>query len=220
MSKPHHEQYNGALTIDQIVQGVEAAVENADELIKDAKLLFDKERYARAFSLCVLAEEETAKVVLLMGSITMSRNPKGWKSFWKMFRSHSSKYVQSVWLDSMLIENDEEIKKHFQGPRELAYYVNVLKQMGFYTDFESTNQRFLKPQEIISKQFAENIITMATGRLNFIKQFRNKDLLLSSAKKLSNIIEELEREDPTILDNPFVYAEKLLAKMGINLGKV
>src|SRR3989442_2589930 len=145
MAKRNHGRYSDPLTIDQTVQGVTAAIENADQLIDDAKLLLKNGRYARAFSLAVLAEEETAKVLLLIGSLTTTRRPQGWSKFWKRFRSHNAKYMDALWLDSILIENGDELKKYFQDPSKLAHYIDLLKQMAFYTEFDRTNKRFLKP---------------------------------------------------------------------------
>ncbi len=55
---------------------------NAAELLQDAELLFRHKRYARAFSLTVLALEELAKPPLLLNGIFIeSRDRKTWQAY-------------------------------------------------------------------------------------------------------------------------------------------
>jgi AbiV family abortive infection protein len=44
---------------------IEAAIQNGNRLLQDAKLLFDWDRFSTAFALSILAQEEFAKAFLL-----------------------------------------------------------------------------------------------------------------------------------------------------------
>jgi AbiV family abortive infection protein len=57
------------LTITQLHAIQDAVVENAEELIADAELLQQHGRFARAFSLAVLACEELAKSPMFTGAV-------------------------------------------------------------------------------------------------------------------------------------------------------
>lgn len=54
-------QYRGPLSSTEIAAGMNAARENTNRLAKDAKLLFEQERYPSALALAILAIEETGK---------------------------------------------------------------------------------------------------------------------------------------------------------------
>ena len=72
----------------------EAAVksyENALDLQKDAKLLYNKKRFARAYSLSVLSIEELSKAYLYKGISERRIDEKQVKKFKKAILNHSLK---------------------------------------------------------------------------------------------------------------------------------
>jgi len=69
-----------------------AALENAQGLLEDARLLLASGRSARAYSLAALALEEYAKHVMTLAAIgRVVSEPDYWSRFWRRFRDHSEK---------------------------------------------------------------------------------------------------------------------------------
>ena len=70
-----------------------AALDNASELLGDAKVLLDAGRYPRVLALTVLAAEEFGKHMMCMSAAALDLDsPREVKKFWKRFRSHEAKY--------------------------------------------------------------------------------------------------------------------------------
>jgi AbiV family abortive infection protein len=61
------------LTTDQLrLVGIKSYL-NADDLLKDAEILFDNQRWARTLYLCCIADEELAKSLLSLSAAIKSR---------------------------------------------------------------------------------------------------------------------------------------------------
>ena len=65
---------------------------NAKDLLDEATLLRQNDKYARAFTLCVLALEELAKMPIALNALFFKPNDKtAWDGFWNTLNSHSYK---------------------------------------------------------------------------------------------------------------------------------
>src|SRR2546425_10735426 len=58
-------QYRGRLTPQQAADGIAVALSNARALVKDAELLLEHQRHARATALAILAIEEAGKLSVI-----------------------------------------------------------------------------------------------------------------------------------------------------------
>src|SRR5579872_3739482 len=66
------------------------ALSNAEEMLQDAKILFEHERYSTATALAVIAIEEVAKWSVVQDNFTAVGNGD-WKRFWHGVRNHVTK---------------------------------------------------------------------------------------------------------------------------------
>ncbi len=86
-----------ALSVDQLAQGVVAVMGNAEDLLRDARILIDHHRAPRAYALAREACEEIAKAVIL--ACTLSRMfldiPIDWQKLEKRLRGHTDKSFMS-----------------------------------------------------------------------------------------------------------------------------
>jgi len=74
------------LTPANLFAGRKKALQNANELFDDAKILFDTGRYARAFFLIQIATEELGKYgIMATSSINALHGSLDWKRFWQRF---------------------------------------------------------------------------------------------------------------------------------------
>ena len=82
------------LTQDQLNQARLKALQNAKELLRDAKLLFICKRWPRVVFLCRTAEEEMGKYWFLVGATIISiAGEIDWKGFWRSYKNHKDKTV-------------------------------------------------------------------------------------------------------------------------------
>src|ERR1700735_697961 len=74
---------------DDLLAIIRAAQANAADLLGDAELLADNERYSRAYALATLASEEVSKAEHCLWAICSTQMPS--EEFWTNFRSHEGK---------------------------------------------------------------------------------------------------------------------------------
>jgi AbiV family abortive infection protein len=60
-----NKQYRGELNAESAAKGMDFAFQNAISLLDDAVLLYNNNRYERAFSLSILAIEEVGKLSII-----------------------------------------------------------------------------------------------------------------------------------------------------------
>jgi AbiV family abortive infection protein len=87
---PHERPFRGRLTVEEAVQGIETARQNANDLLRDAELLFQHNRWARASALAILAIEERGKFYWILAAAA-SDEPATLKRVWKRFNTHLMK---------------------------------------------------------------------------------------------------------------------------------
>lgn len=144
-----------------------AAFENGHELFKDARLLFDAERYSRATALAILAEEEFCKAFTLMQSAIEGR----WNStIFNALLNHSSKQGLA-----------EAVVNYADWVRE-----NARRLGGFKSEYPDANkcreivtaakERSLKREKDKLKQDSLYVSIFKDGKINSLpKEFTKVD---------------------------------------------
>ena len=89
------QQFKNHLSYSQIVDGMNAACDNARRLVEDAQILFDSQRFPSAVSLAILSIEESGKTAILREMATV-QDGKALKAAWRSYRSHTKKNV--AWI--------------------------------------------------------------------------------------------------------------------------
>lgn len=164
------------LKIEQLQEAYDKIYYNAQELIKDSKLLFDNNRIPRAFTLSHLAIEELAKLPMVYHTATcvFYKQPVDWKTFRKRFQSHEEKLKSATLLINMVMQRDID-KKVLDELLQFVKVANDLKNHSLYTSF--VENKFLQPSESVSKQSAEASYQLANKLLDFfsLKGFHGKN---------------------------------------------
>jgi AbiV family abortive infection protein len=154
-------QYNQKLSPERAAKGMNAAIDNSKSLLEDAILLYDNDRYERAVALSILAIEEAGKPSILR-SILLEDDPKLLKKEWQNYRRHTEK--NSNWIVPELISKGarhiEEMRQTVDKNSDHTQQLDNLKQLAFYTDAFS-KCKWSIPKEIISKELAESILSVA-----------------------------------------------------------
>lgn len=168
---------NNRLTDTNLISGINKCLLNAEDLIKDATLLKENARIARAYTLFQLANEEIGKSLLLyfFASLPDANKPEKFNEFKKEFINHKIKTSKAINLDSILLASikRKSSRKKFYEAILLEYTqlenLNNLKNYSLYTSI--VDYKFKSPKEIITKKVLKSIEIRATTRLALSKSF-------------------------------------------------
>lgn len=164
------DSYKGPLSISQIANGMNAALQNAARLAKDARLLLDSDRLPSAVSLAILSIEEAGKISILRG-LAFAENEQDLKTEWRRYRSHTSKNLQ--WILPQLVaagaRSLDDMRPLFDEESDHPQLLDQLKQVGFYTDCLGSKAHWSLPDEVIDLDLAKMLVntaeTLSSGAL-------------------------------------------------------
>ncbi len=130
---------------DDLLTISRAAQANAEDLLGDAQLLADHERYSRAYALAILAWEEVSKAYLCLWAISSPQITP--EKFWTDFRNHESKLADAHYLAEYLRPEAigtafEHYKKTIGGSRSTQNQ----KERALYVDYR--RGKVLVPSQI------------------------------------------------------------------------
>jgi AbiV family abortive infection protein len=94
-----------------------AAEANTRSLAKDAHVLYDVGRHARAYALCTLCVEEFNKTLLLIGSLLATRNGEAfdWLTLTHMITKHEVKLMTHVLIMKHIEFEQTVVLQHLQS---------------------------------------------------------------------------------------------------------
>ena len=143
-----------------LVDGSFICVKNAGRLTKDAKILFDEERYSACLSLAVLALEELGKAYMLIGAHSNGRNISSvdWN---KNFRSHTEKLKGIINYLSQFSGNASATKRQpLQRLSNFLIEMSGMKLESFYVDWDHIQKqwRYFDDQKTNKKELASEIL--------------------------------------------------------------
>lgn len=143
--------YRGALSLEEIAEGIAACLQNARALVRDATVLMWLRRYPRALTCLLVANEELGKFYIIgtMASIPHERQDQ-WKMQWKKFLKHSAKGTAAAM---------ESLPEQFRISLEVAFHafpifaqtassMENLRQASLYVDFSERDRRWTSPSNI------------------------------------------------------------------------
>lgn len=182
--------YRGRLTNEQLLEGVEIISRNAEELLEDAKLLFEHGRYARSAYLPVLALEESFKKFMLFVYPLIMEDPKGRKEFWNAWRNHKVKSSTPATAPFLFGQINEERRSELT--EALGRWADAIKQAGFYAGCveENGQPKWALPSETVDKDEASKAIELAD---TFVVPLPDESvqLMLADASSSDNVLEIL-----------------------------
>ena len=159
------------LSIKQIKLSRVKALQNANELIEDAEILFKEERWPRVLFLCQISGEEIGKYVMLSSLLVQQISEKeiDWKRIWKRLTSHTEKYelatfMENVFLGKNLPTDMKAILEYNRMLKDESKELDRFKQNSLYCDF--TGESTHCPSDIIGREIAESALKWAKGRIN------------------------------------------------------
>lgn len=191
-------RYYGSMTIEMLALGVEECINNARELIDDARVLFARGRIARSKYILLSAEQEIGKVYIFseMAQIPFD-NKSMWKESWDLVYGHREKVVTS----QMFGEN-RDLTPTFSSLAHKAgdYYLNhssgieQLRQECLYVDYVESEKKWRSPQGIDADD-CQQLITLVESKLKRVLSEKETGLYTQEAlgirhEELSDLFEE------------------------------
>ncbi|PEO28724.1 AbiV family abortive infection protein [Bacillus wiedmannii] len=159
------------LTVDEVEKMRITVIENARELIEDAKLLLENKRYARAYTLSHLMCEELSKIPMIGRALTESAMDKNykWNDLHKRLVNHNPKIRLFMLMPTVSVEALEKIvgMSMDKGITAFEKKLNNLKNNSLYSGFQG--EIFNKPSEIITKEIAESMFEIASDYFKFME---------------------------------------------------
>ena len=153
-------QFRGALSIEQVAMGMNAATENARRLAQDARILLDNKSWPTAASVAALSIEESGKVVILRRFLTAKADEI--KGLWQEYRSHTKKNIN--WILPELVDKGarrlDDFKPIFDSESNHPKVLDAQKQLGFYTDCLG-NVDWSLPSKVVDEAFAKSLVLKA-----------------------------------------------------------
>lgn len=151
---------------EQCFVGLEKSLRNAEYLIEDATLLFNKGSFGYSVALSVLAIEECGKA-LLLDAVYKGKTKLDKELFNIVFKKHVVKLYTSF-FELALSERftDAEI----EYIKTLSPTLDQIKQRGFYVDF--LNGKWITPQDDDLKEIAGTNLDYAKRIHESIKSYK------------------------------------------------
>lgn len=188
----------------EIEKGFKLVIQNAKDLLVEAKLLFDNGFYARAYSLTQLCIEEIGKSTILSRAILdyYFGEKIDFKYFEKLgFRKHQEKTKQSLQPELIAIWMFEKSRGKKTNLRDSLIedfnqidQYNKLKNDSLYVGLNDDS--FIFPGEVIKKEMAAELIEKAELRLAAAEPlFRTLEEMEISAKRLKEVVTDPEKEE-------------------------
>lgn len=167
------------LTVEQIRVLSDYCLQNASELVSEAKLLFENKKYARSFFLSTIAIEETSKRDVLWEAILLGEDEKQWKRFWNKFRNHDVKLARML-QDYITTRSNRKENTPLEIVREYltemkkaegeAKEANLVKQWAMYVDV--VDGKAVSPSQIIGRKAASKTLKLAQQHLEIHRRFK------------------------------------------------
>jgi AbiV family abortive infection protein len=197
---------NQKLSLKQLDEGRKKALDNACDLLKDAKILLENKRYARALFLSQIATEELGKYIMLISTavkVVYREVECEWKEFWKGYRTHKMKSGKVVITEDFFL-SDKKFSERFDDSLKQREIYEIAKMSSLYSDFHE--DRFYSPMELIDDKTANLAVNVTEKRVNWIKSYdeeiiREDGLLKLSKETVDEFYEKLGIKELLYLRN-------------------
>ncbi len=162
------------LSFEQLLDGCEKGLKNAQSLAAEAGLLYEHKYFARTYALSHLAREELGKVMMLYHAAidVLVGATVDWKKLSRRFRNHQEKIINDQMFQShtmdllkaaeLLTEQEQgqlAAAQHLQFTKQAIAYRNRRKNASLYVSWEDL--AFQMPSEVFTEQQAYRIWMIA-----------------------------------------------------------
>ena len=160
------------LTAEKLREAGIKSLENASELVQEARLLYEHGHWSRAVFLCCISGEELGKCFITLSAVVNHRVGKfNEKRYKQRFRTHEEKTGSLNFFEDIFVSSDLPI-----GPEEIAKATKTSEQVklaSLYCDYYGIEPH--KPSDLITEALAAGALKLAENRVeHFQKNVRPK----------------------------------------------
>lgn len=189
------------MTVEDVTALRNACIENASELIEEARILAERSRWARAFELAYFAREELAKADLLAVTLHMlfaDPDSVDWDRFRKRWEDHKSKSRDAIFTDFLAEEifvlgKLAGVELEVQKEGDQAAALRKKREAALYVDVRNGVQ---KPSTTISEGDARSAIETAERQLGIAIEM-GKEYAELTPERARELIEQARHIDKT-----------------------
>lgn len=184
-----------------MAQVARGSLDNAVDLLSDARLLLASGRWPRAYALAVLAGEEYGKFQMTVSmAATSSDETVAWQKYWERFQRHDPKLTtwrgQHVDLKDwgpLGSPGDTEWLRAWDGRSEQAKVTQGKKLSALYVDFRQG--RVSLPRSAVSGDDARHLVAAVAEVIDWASQSFPGDLsrLVTPPPELVNIFSRMSK---------------------------
>ncbi|WP_197278913.1 AbiV family abortive infection protein [Lysinibacillus sp. ZYM-1] len=143
---------------------------NGFDLLVEAKLLYENERYTRAYTLAHLSFEELGKLPMINTYMykVVHGSQYDVQHLMKRMRDHKEKIQVSHFTSDLFSNEDIDLTDN----RKLNQYINEMNNMKNNSIYVGLNNGTISiPNDVVTKQKAEKMIEMSTMHATFHSHF-------------------------------------------------
>jgi AbiV family abortive infection protein len=166
-----------ALSIDQLKTGRLKPLQNAQELLKEASILFDNGCWARTVFLSQIVGEEIGKYMMLTSALVkviIRPESFNWDKFWHRYLSHKAKTQNIFVFEDIVHKKNKNVLTYFTKLPRVLSRLERLKQTSLYSDCIGNN--FYSPTNLFTKEMATEALNLAKGRMKLFNELERKSL--------------------------------------------
>ena len=105
------ERYKGELTFDQLILARSKIMENVESLYEEATLLYENQKFSRAYFLMCIANEELGKSLIVTSTIVdFIARTVDWHTFWKSLRNHKDKTRMITYAEEIFASSEDNCR--------------------------------------------------------------------------------------------------------------
>jgi AbiV family abortive infection protein len=139
-----------------------ATLDNAVDLLSDARLLYEAERWQRAYALGVLAAEEYGKFYACVAALGYETDDaESWTKFWDLFRYHDPKFTH--WAGQYINmwgwagpDGHSRWMQAWEHRAQVAKAIGALKMASLYVDY--VDETVCTPRGSVNQATAQILI--------------------------------------------------------------
>lgn len=162
------------------------ALRNARDLFDDGILLFQNQRFPRAFALIGLAADELGKHILCTSFYgTRDGSDEDWRVFWRRFRRHQEKLGNSLfsaWAGDLLSDAVPDVEAFHQ-----------LRLSATYVDIDGAGL-VVTPQSCIDAAEVERAINQIGPEIAFCESVLRR----ATPSQLAHVLESLQTSEQAV----------------------
>lgn len=146
------------LTLDQLADLARHALDNAVDLINEADAFVSLGRFARGYSLAILAGEEFGKFMMCQGAVGhLPGTEASWGKFWKRFTNHSAKAGNFTSMVGHVVDDDEQRRWFMENIERHVEADQQRKFAGLYVDVHPDGS-VIAPRDAIDPESAHAVV--------------------------------------------------------------